>query len=487
LSQTAYATRAQVLVRRPPRQLSQETRLLLVIAAALALAAAGLIYVHEAKLWFADASQATLASFAIAAAAGIPMLCFAYFSLPQRWMRWAVLAWLPLKAVLLWGAPPVSVFLSSGDNPAWHRWAVGVAHFWRAGGNWIPSTAFLNSISMPYPGAVHLFGLPYLVFGDRPYVVVPWLGFIQLATACCMPLVAARAKLPPRVGGLMLLYLLFCPAWLSLTNQLFRDPLLAFGLVLTAIGVLDLKRGRLAAGLAVAAVGIVVVLSLREQYVLFFLVFGLFAIFVGRVKLVKLIPLLLVLLLAGSMFVTRFRPDAVASRYVLGRSSTYTGEFQDVRHGSFVGMFARVTPYSLPVAVPFRLLAALVAPFPWANSQVSLSDQTGHWWVYAVLHVSQALLHLAMVICILVAILHPGALLFRTDSEVFLLLIYGVGLILAGALAMVGFGRYVLLGFPFLLPAVYLCAQRWRFREAVAMSAVFVWILHIAYYSVRGW
>jgi hypothetical protein len=146
-----------------------------------------------------------------------------------------------------------------------------------------------------------------------------------------------------------------------------------------------------------------------------------------------------------------------------------------------MGRYANLDWKNLPVAVPIRIVAGVVSPFPWTNIEASFDDQYG-WWVYAGFHFAEAIFHMGILIVIAMNWKRMWKSITRDEIVV---ASWGAILFLAGALSYVAFNRYVLIAFVFLIPLAIKASPRALFRHAVASGLLFMAVLHVMYYAFR--
>ena len=431
----------------------------------------------------AQQQASVAASFLISSLVSIPFLAWCYRTVDSPLIKLALLAWLPFRALLLWTAPAENIAFTTGDWEVLHGVSVDIARYWAQGGSVIPDSQFLTDYSVKYPGIILLFGVPYLVFGFNGYVIVPWLAFVQVLTGiAAYRLVAATGK-SKGYSEAALAYMLFCPAWLALTNQLFRDILLVFALIIFASGLLRLRQQVTSAGLATIACGVILTILLRSQYLFILVGFAIIALGIGRFRPLRVLGFALTItVVVGYLQLGYFAED----KQPLEFTQSQVGETVNVYGGeesSLVARFGDITPATAAFSIPFRTLVGIVAPFPWWNSESSLSDRTGKWWVYALFHIVQAFIHLALLICVLVALFNRRLRQLLTTNEK-LSITFGLILTMAGALAYVGFNRNLLPAFPFLLPGAF-AVGRPAFIRFVGVSVAITAALHLGYSLLR--
>ena len=462
--------------------------MLVAIAVGLVIMIIGFLAVAQVDPMEAGTAETT--SFVLSVLASLPLLIWAFSAAPRTWMRIAIVAWLPLKAVLLVTAPAEDIALTTSDWSAFHDTGVLFSNYWAQGGSWILSGEILYLNGVEYLATTYLFGIPYLVFGQFGYVVVPWLGFIQLVCAVLAFDMLKRLKTDDMIAGLGMIYVLFCPAWLALTNQLYRDILLLLGLIIFLRGLIVLRRSFRLMPLLSVVVGVLMMAALREQYVPYLIAFTGLALAIGRIKAGIVVLLIPVLLISNAFFNNWFSSNefGIGGGGILGRTELHvaeTGTIAETASGSLVETYAPLTWYTLPVAIPFRIIISLVAPFPWTNTDVTLTEQTGRSVVYAGLHIGQALLHIALLV---IAI--SVALRFRKEypaigREGLLSALFGAGLLLAAAVSWVGFNRNSVPAFLFFFPFYSAAGRYWSKTGAFVLALSVVVGLHVVYFVIR--
>jgi len=403
-------------------------------------------------------------------------------------LRLLILGWLPIKLLLLYLAPPEIVAIRTGDWQPFHTWGVLFSDYWRHGGDWFPSSELIQEYSMKYPGAIHLFGIPYFIFGQYGYVVIPWLGFIQLLTAAMAYNLFIEAEFEQRVAAYAMLYILYCPAWLSLTNQLFRDIFLMLGLVVFMYGVIQLINKKLINGLLTTSIGFILTILLREQYVLVLAIFSLVIfVFVQRSRLSSVVIMLLVAVVGYSIVQAVFHPgrDSTIIERTLANFEI-SSQVGEVGTSSYATEFANLSGFLLPVAIPFRFLVGIVAPFPWTNMDVTLAKQCGESWLYAGLHILQALFHLSLAFMLLTFLQKGRDKMVLIGERGLIILCFGLFIGLAAALSYVGYYRNILPAFLFFLPVLFVVHGKWRLQSMIIFSSFLISCLHIAYYVFRS-
>lgn len=429
---------------------------------------------------------AVLRSASLAAVCTLPLVFWAYRATNLAWVRALVLLWLPLKALLLWSAPPEMLALGTGDWLPLHELGVRFANYWLNGGHWLISRELATVYSSKYLGAPYLFGVPYVVFGPYGYVVVPWLGFLQALAAILAFALAELISARRPVAVASLTYVLYCPSWLVLTNQLFREMALMVGLILFLLGILETWRGGLMKGFLLAVLGTVLTLAMREQYLVLLLGFLLLSMSLGgsRPRVV-----LGVLLAVGAMYwlyTTQFASGSLmsASRSAMSHLEK-SAVIQQTNGDSYLQRFAQLSWYLLPVAVPLRVIAALVAPFPWTNVEVPLAAQCNASWTYATGHMLQAVLHLGMLLTALKSLVPLRGWLAEERRPQLLSSLFGFSLILSGAVSWLAFHRNILPGFLFLLPLTATRHGGWTTWASTGVAFWSIALLHTAYYLFR--
>jgi len=341
---------------------------------------------------------------------------------------------------------------------------------------------------MKYPGAIHLFGIPYFIFGQYGYAVIPWLGFIQLLTAAVAFNLFMEADFGRRIAAYAMLYILYCPAWLSLTNQLFRDILLMFGLVIFMYGVLQAINKKWMTGLLAIGAGFILTILLREQYFLLLTSFSVVILVFGRGVRFRSALIVAVVAMVGYYIVqTVVRPEMAGS--IIERTRVSFEESSQVgggETGSYVDRFGHLSGALLPIAIPFRFLVAIVAPFPWTNMNVTLAQQSGESWLYAGLHVLQAQFHLSLALMLLTFFQRGRDKMVHIGKGGLLILCFGLFLGLTSVFSWTGFNRNVLPAFLFFLPVLSVAHGQWRFSNMVVLSSLLIISIHIAYYIFRS-
>lgn len=454
---------------------------------ALLLAASLLVGFYWIGFEASSADAAVSMSFLTSSVSCLPLIVWAKRAVPSAHLGLLILGWIPMKLLFLWLAPSEEIAMGTGDWEPFHIYGMLFSEYWRAGGDWFPPHEIIQQYSMKYPGAVHLFGIPYLIFGQYGYVVIPWLGFIQLITASIAFNLFMEAGLGRRLAVYAMLYLLYCPAWLALTNMLFRDILLMLGLVVFIYGILQVTNKKWLGGLVAVGAGFILVILLREQYFLLLAGFSLVALVMGRGG--RWISCLAVAIAAigGYYFLeTLIHPEMGGT--IIERMQFNFEESSAVEVGaaeSFVSHYGPLVWYLLPIAIPFRFLVAIVAPFPWTNMDPTLAQQAGESWLYAGFHILQALIHLSLGLMLLTFFESWRDKLARVGNGGLLVLVFGLSLALASTLSYVGYSRNVLLAFLFFLPVVNVAQGHWEFRNMFMFSVVLLIGLHIAYYGLR--
>lgn len=450
-----------------------------VVVASLSVAAATMTCAAAMHVSELPQTEAVFASWLSAQLACLPLILWLVQKAPNPNIKLAVIAWPLVRAALLYFGPDTEALLKIGDSMQFHEWGLFCSNHWSFGGSWVIPDQLLVAQGMKYIGVPYSFGALYAIFGPFPTVTIPWLAASQcLAAAIVLRLVEAIHE----TSYFEALYILYCPAWLFYSSALYRDTILLVGIVLFPLAALRITARRYASGLLAAIVASGIILAMRQQYFIVLAAFACIVLALGAKRRFKTTVVLLVATLGVTTWVSRRQIHDGVFMETLQRNVLLPNEIS-LSSGtrSFVERYGQLTPAMLPIAVPLRIVTAIVSPFPWINAEPPLVEQYGTW-LNVGFHFSQAIFHIGIIVLLIVRWRRVRLALSRERK---ILLIWGLLILLSGSLTWAAFNRYVVPSFVFFLPALRVGAHTPRFKPIVLLGSVTVVALHALYYLLR--
>lgn len=464
----------------------------IIISAAILIAGLILVYKIYGDSQLKERSAVTI-SYLTATVSIFPLLVLSLRLSHSRIVKFFILAWWPLKGLFLALAPPEWIAISGGDWIGFHQYGVWVSTYWNESGDFFIPIDLLQAYGTKYPIAAYFYGIPFFVFGNYSYTVIPWQGYLQLITALLAWQLMKSASLNEKASTFALIFMLYDPLWLTITNVFSRDIFIMLGLLVFMLGVLWLIDGLYIKAITASFLGLFVTAFSRDQYlsVLICYIVGLFIVAkskryddLSKKKLFKAILIILAIIFTISSFSSLYFKDLgnIIDR-TLWHYSRSSGII-DTGSGSLLEKYGQLKGYLLPIAIPVRIIAATVAPFPWEWENVKKFEYESN--LYVVFHYVQSILHTMIAIFVFKRIWHNYRYKQFRSFKSLLLLCLGGALTMAMTLSWTGFNRYLLPAWVFFTPYVIdegATAIKWVISFFWALF--FVGMLHGVYYLLR--